>query len=141
MTALFADTFYWIALLDSADNAHRQALELTSRFGGRESIVLVTTDEVLAEYLTFFATAHEQIRRKALANAQRVLENPGVRVIPQSHDSFLSGMVLYGARPDKGYSLTDCISMQTMRREGLTEVLTNDRHFEQEGFRALFRDS
>ena len=23
--------------------------------------------------------------------------------------------------------------MQTMRREGLTEVLTNDRHFEQEG--------
>jgi predicted nucleic acid-binding protein len=29
--------------------------------------------------------------------------------------------------------------MQTMRREGLSEVLTNDRHFEQEGFRALFR--
>jgi len=26
-----------------------------------------------------------------------------------------------------------------MKREGLTEVLTNDRHFEQEGFRALFR--
>ena len=44
------------------------------------------------------------------------------------------------ARPDKGYSLTDCISMQTMRREGLTEILTNDRHFEQEGFRALFRN-
>jgi hypothetical protein len=31
--------------------------------------------------------------------------------------------------------------MQTMRKEGLTEVLTNVRHFEQEGFRALFRDS
>ncbi len=31
--------------------------------------------------------------------------------------------------------------MQTMRREGLTEALTNDRHFEQEGFQALFRDS
>jgi predicted nucleic acid-binding protein len=31
--------------------------------------------------------------------------------------------------------------MQTMRKEGLTEVLTNDEHFEQEGFRALFRDS
>ena len=30
--------------------------------------------------------------------------------------------------------------MQTMRREGLIEALTNDRHFEQEGFRALFRD-
>ncbi len=46
-----------------------------------------------------------------------------------------AGLQLYRDRPDKRYSLTDCISMQTMRREGLTEVLTNDRHFEQEGFR------
>jgi predicted nucleic acid-binding protein len=30
--------------------------------------------------------------------------------------------------------------MSTMQSEGITEVLTNDRHFEQEGFRALFRD-
>ncbi len=29
--------------------------------------------------------------------------------------------------------------MQTMRSESLTDVLNNDRHFEQEGFRALFR--
>jgi predicted nucleic acid-binding protein len=45
---------------------------------------------------------------------------------------------LYEQRPDKAYSLTDCISMQVMRREGLTEVLTNDHHFIQEGFRVLF---
>jgi predicted nucleic acid-binding protein len=137
MTALFADTFYWIALADPADSAHRRALELTSEW---RDVPIVTTDEVLAEYLTFFATADEWMRRKVLVNAHRVLENPGVRVIPQSHDSFLSGMALYGARPDKGYSLVDCISMATMRREGLTQALTNDRHFEQEGFRALFRD-
>jgi predicted nucleic acid-binding protein len=62
-------------------------------------------------------------------------------VIPQSRESFLAGLQLYRARPDKGYSLVDCISMQAMRKEGLSEVLTNDRHFEQEGFRALFRDS
>jgi uncharacterized protein len=72
---------------------------------------------------------------------EAILDDPTVRVIPQSHDSFTDGFWLYRNRPDKGYSLTDCISMQTMRREGLTEVLTNDRHFEQEGFRALFRDS
>jgi predicted nucleic acid-binding protein len=57
--------------------------------------------------------------------------------MPQSRESFLAGIELYRARPDKGYSLTDCISMITMRREGLTEALTNDRHFEQEGFRTL----
>ena len=136
MTAIFADTFYWIALADSTDSAHRQALELTSRLA---DISVVTTDEVLVEYLTFFATAHERMRRKALTNAQRILEVPGISVVPQSRDSLLSGMSFYGARPDKGYSLTDCISMQTMRREGIKEVLTNDRHFEQEGFRALFR--
>jgi uncharacterized protein len=139
MTALFADTFYWIALIDLSDSAHRRALELTT--STLVHVPIITTDEVLAEYLTFFATAHDQMRRKALASAQCILKSPGVRVLPQSRESFLSGMELYGARPDKGYSLVDCISMQTMRNEGLTEVLTNDRHFEQEGFRALFRDS
>jgi uncharacterized protein len=72
---------------------------------------------------------------------REILADPAVHVIPQSHESFQSGFELYASRPDKGYSLTDCISMETMRREGLTEVLTNDRHFEQEGFRALFRSS
>jgi predicted nucleic acid-binding protein len=138
MTAIFADTFYWIALADSTDSSHRRALEPTARFA---DVSIVTTDEVVVEYLTFFATANERMRRKALINAQRILEAPGIRGAPQSRDSLLSGMALYGGRPDKGYSLTDCISMQTMRKEGLTEILTNDRHFEQEGFRALFRDS
>jgi len=50
----------------------------------------------------------------------------------------LDGLTLYEARPDKVYSLTDCISMQVMRREGLTDVLTNDHHFTQEGFHILF---
>ena len=65
--------------------------------------------------------------------------NPTVLVVPQGRESFLAGLELYRARPDKGYSLVDCISMYTMRQEGITEALTNDRHFEQEGFRALFR--
>jgi predicted nucleic acid-binding protein len=59
-------------------------------------------------------------------------------VIPQSRSSFLDALALYEARPDKAYSLTDCISMDVMRREGLTEVLTNDHHFTQEGFHILF---
>jgi predicted nucleic acid-binding protein len=92
------------------------------------------------EYLTFFASASETLRRRAATSVQRILAKPVIRVIPQSRSSFLAGLDLYSQRPDKGYSLVDCISMQTMRREGLTEALTNDRHFEQEGFRALFRD-
>jgi predicted nucleic acid-binding protein len=68
-----------------------------------------------------------------------MLTSPAILVIPQSHETFITGLKLYIERPDKGYSLVDCISMQTMRHEGLTDVLTNDRHFEQEGFQALFR--
>ena len=69
-----------------------------------------------------------------------ILRDPTVRIIPQSDGSFHAGLDLFRARPNKRYSLTDCISMQVMRREGPAAVLTNDRHFEQEGFRALFRE-
>jgi predicted nucleic acid-binding protein len=138
MIALFADTYYWIALADFTDSAHQRALALTSE---RASSPIVTTDEVLAEYLTFFSMAPGPLRREVAASVLSILTNPVIRVIPQSRGSFLDGLDLYAQRPDKRYSLTDCVSMQTMRREGLTEALTNDRHFEQEGFRALFRDS
>ncbi len=138
MSALFADTFYWIALADFTDSAHQRALTLTAK---RAASRIITTDEVLTEYLTFFSTSPEPLRREAAESVEGILANPVTRVIPQSRESFLAGLQLYRARPDKGYSLVDCISMQTMWKEGLTEVLTNDRHFEQEGFRALFRDS
>jgi predicted nucleic acid-binding protein len=136
MTAPFADTFYWIALADFTDSAHQLALTLTAE---RANSQFVTTDEVLTEYLNFFSSSPASSRCQAAAVVEDLLTSSAVRVIPQSRESFRSGLQLYGERLDKGYSLTDCISMRTMRREGLTEVLTNDRHFEQEGFRALFR--
>ena len=70
---------------------------------------------------------------RAFATVRRLFNNPAVRVIPPSRDSFLAGLDLYEGRPDKGYSLTDCVSMQTMRQRGIHDALTNDRHFEQEG--------
>jgi hypothetical protein len=73
------------------------------------------------------------LRRKTANNVQKILRDPGVHVIPRTRQSFLSVSIFTPAVPT-GYSLTDCIPMQTMRREGLTDVLTNDRHFGQEGF-------
>jgi 23S rRNA (cytidine1920-2'-O)/16S rRNA (cytidine1409-2'-O)-methyltransferase len=61
MTALFADTFYWIALADFNDSAHRWALTITTE---RAASSLVTTDEVLAEYLNFFSAAPPAVRRQ-----------------------------------------------------------------------------
>ena len=68
-----------------------------------------------------------------------ILSNPNVKVVPQSRDSFLRGLELYEQRGDKEYSLTDCISMNAMRSEAITDALTNDRHFEQEGFTILMK--
>lgn len=55
-------------------------------------------------------------------------------MVAQSHESFLAGLTLYERRPDKQYSLVDCISMNVMRQMGVHEILTHDRHFSQEGF-------
>jgi predicted nucleic acid-binding protein len=68
-----------------------------------------------------------------------ILDAAGVDVIAQSAESFLSGFGRYEDRPDKGYSLTDCVSVNTMDDERIHQVLTADRHFQQEGYEALLR--
>ena len=60
-----------------------------------------------------------------------------IEVLPQTRQSLLRGLDLYKARSDKSYSLTDCISMVTMRERNITSVLTHDHHFAQEGFTVL----
>jgi uncharacterized protein len=138
MTDVFADTFYWVALTNAQDSRHREAMEIF-RSGGTPRIV--TTEQVLIEYLNFFSEWGEGFRRKAELNVRDMLEASLVTVVIHTHEMFLEALDLYGARHDKGYSLTDCISMLTMRRQGITDALTSDKHFWQEGFRALFRES
>ena len=70
---------------------------------------------------------------------RRILADPYVRVMEQNSDTFLAGLARYERRLDKGYSLQDCVSMNVMEAEGITEVLPNDHHFEQEGFTILMR--
>jgi predicted nucleic acid-binding protein len=135
MKAIFADTFYWVALTNKLDALHEQALALPRSLGSPR---IITTEEVITEYLNSFADWGEHFRSKATGNVRGILALPTVTVVAHTHESFVAGLALYEARPDKGYSMTDCISMETMRREGLIDVLTNDRHFEQEGFRPLF---
>jgi len=99
---------------------------------------LLTTDEVLTEFLAALSCGGERFRGQAVKMVRAILDNPNVKVLPQSRDSFLRGVDLYEQRLDKEYSLTDCISMNAMRSECITEVLTNDRHFAQEGFHVLY---
>ena len=138
MTAIFADTFYWVALTNVRDSSHEEAKKFSRSLS---SASLVTTEPVLIEYLNYFAAWGQEFRLMASTSAKSMLSSSTVIVLPLTAELFLAGVELYAARPDKGYSLTDCISMVAMRQQGLIEALTNDRHFDQEGFRALFRDS
>jgi predicted nucleic acid-binding protein len=131
---LFADAFYWVALLHRRDAAHRRALAFGQKLAGSQ---LVTTDEVLTEVLAFTSNSGPRGRRVAADSIRNILVDPNVRVLPQSREGFVAGLGLYEKRLDKGYSLTDCISMNTMRNLDIDAVITNDRHFAQEGFRIL----
>ena len=99
--------------------------------------MLVTTEEVLTEVLAFFSERGTHLRNLAAGTVRLLYANPAMLILPQSRQSFLAGLSLYENRPDKGYSLTDCISMEVMRREGIREILTHDDHFTQEGFSKL----
>lgn len=131
MRRVFADSVYWVALAHRKDQWHRRAVEVSQQLG---SVTLVTTDEVFDEFLAHFSSYGTQLRTQAAQTVRDLLNDPATEVISQSRQSFLAGLDLYEARPDKAYSLTDCISMAVMRREGLSEALTHDGHFAQEGF-------
>ena len=134
MRRVLADTVYWIALLNPKDQAHECAVGVSKGLGTAR---IVTTDEVLTEFLNYFGARGPFFRSAATKLVERMQADRSIQIAPQTHEGFLAGCRLYQARPDKGYSLTDCISMEVMRREGLSEVLTNDEHFTQEGFTCL----
>jgi uncharacterized protein len=136
MSAVFADTFFWIALLNRKDSSHPRAVELSRSLQGA---VIVTTEEVLTQVLNYFAGAGSRTRSRVTASVYRILEDANTRVVTQSHDSFMNGLEFYASRPDKGYSFVDFISMNVMKAEKLSNVLTEDEHFLQQGFNALFR--
>ena len=135
MRSLFADTFYWIALLNRREAWYSRVVTLSRTLGTRR---LLTTEWVLAEFLAFYSAGGAVTHQRAAAKTRQILQDPQIDVLPPSQATFLDGLALYESRRDKHYSLTDCISMHVMRREGLTEVLTNDHHFTQEGFHILF---
>jgi predicted nucleic acid-binding protein len=132
----FVDSFYWIALANPKDAFHGRALGWErSRFGAK----LVTTEEVLAEVLTWFSGSGPNGRGMAVKTVREILNDATCQVLPQTSADFHAALALYEARPDKEYSLVDCRSINAIRALGISEVLTNDHHFEQEGFTIVFR--
>lgn len=133
---LFADTSFLIAVANPADEWSELAVQLQR---SRRRELLVTTEAVLSEFLAFMSRGGPTVRTTAVATVRRLMASPAVDVLPASTPTFEEALDLYEARPDKGYSLVDCMSMNAMRRLAIDEILSSDHHFEQEGFTILLR--
>jgi len=131
MKTVFADTSYYLALLHTDDARHMEAIG----FSREASLRTVTTAWVLTEVAN--ALSRASYRNAFVTMFQSLRFNPFVSIIPPSQEVFDLGLDLYAQRPDKDWSLTDCISFIVMQRHGLTDALTGDRHFQQAGFKAL----
>jgi predicted nucleic acid-binding protein len=133
MNPLFADTFYWFALLNRTDAAHGQAMT----FAAANKNPLITTAWVLTEWADGMAGLNTRQHVRPFIQALRV--DPLLTIIPSAVGLFDRSLDLYHRRPDKEWSLTDCISFVVMTESRITEALTGDRHFEQAGFVALLK--
>ena len=133
MRRVFADTFYFLAVLNRGDPAREQAL----RYYGDPTVLIVTTEWVLVEVGDAMAVPPARQKFKELTELLKAEEQ--ISVLPATHELFERGAALYFQRADKKWSLTDCISFVVMTEEGITDALTGDHHFEQAGFRALLK--
>ncbi len=134
MKKIFADTFYWAALLNPKDQWREAAKDAQHNL---EKIRLVTTETVLIELLNFFSEYGAEMRQTVVDTVRDILVGLDVEYVSHSPEIFLDALDFYERRLDKGYSLTDCVSMLTMKNLGVREILTHDDHFVQEGFQIL----
>ena len=115
MNAVFADTFFFLALLNDDDPMHEQARSASAR-----SQTIVTSEFVLLELGNACARAEDHADFLALVQGMRA--SPRISVVPLDSGLLDRGLHLMGDRPDKNWSLTDCISFVLMKERGLTDA-------------------
>jgi predicted nucleic acid-binding protein len=133
MNRVFADTWFWLAVLNPSDPNHSRALAASRAVRHHR----VTTDWVLVEVGDALSRmGNRDVFTRFYDWIQR---HPGVTIVPATRQLLEDGIYLYRFRRDKDWPLTDCISFVVMEDEGIADALTGDKHFEQAGFRALLK--
>jgi predicted nucleic acid-binding protein len=134
MKPVFADTSYYVALVNPGDTYHEQAIECSQILLGR----VIVTEYILIELGNAISDLID--RHLYVPLVKELLNDPATLFIPASQKLFQQGLALFQERMDKNWSIVDCISFVIMRQRRLTDALTADRHFEQAGYRALLRE-
>jgi uncharacterized protein len=131
MKAVFADSVYFFALLNARDIIHQRAV----RFATQSENPLVTTAWIITEVADGLCA---RATRESVVRLWDILQSSAdVEIVLPSSELFQEGLERYRQRPDKNWSLTDCISFLVMEQRGITDALTADHHFQQAGFAAL----
>jgi len=135
MTTAFADSTFYVAILIARDANHSKAKALAQSWTGS----VVTTEYVLTEVANHVCGSPTRRAKfgKFLAD---VTADSHTRIVESSHQLWQRGVDLYLRRPDKEWSLTDCISFVVMEEQSLADAMAADHHFEQVGFHALILD-
>jgi uncharacterized protein len=131
ITQVFADTSFYVSLLNRRDARHSSAVDWAARARPK----IVTTEFVLLEVANFFR--EPQFRREFVSFLQSLRLDPATALVPCDSSWFQKGLNRFTSRNDKEWSLTDCISFVVMEETGLIQALTKAHHFEQAGFTIL----
>jgi uncharacterized protein len=124
----FVDTSAWYDLLYAGAPRHTEIAELMRL----PSTGLVTSTYVLDELVSLLlARADHAMAATTVAHIRSSAE---VRVEHPDAAEELRAWTLFLDRPDKRYTLTDCLSFVMMRRLGIDTAVATDDHFRQEGF-------
>jgi predicted nucleic acid-binding protein len=134
MKQIFADTSYWIGLVNPRDQIHQKVIKITQQLF---SVRLVTTEMVLGELLNSFSDS--PFRRTVAGMVLKLRNDRNLRIVPQTSEQFESAVRRYRQAADRSWSLTDCASFQVMEAEQIQAALTHDQHFAQAGFEMLLR--
>jgi uncharacterized protein len=130
---LFLDTSGLMCLIDKADLRHQKAVNLFN-----DAQKLFITNYVLTEFLPL-ATSRKLPRKNAILFLKNLVLLPRIETFWIDENTHERAMELTENRLDKGYSLCDSVSFVVMREREMTEALTTDKHFVQEGFIALLK--
>jgi uncharacterized protein len=132
---MLLDTSGLLCLHHKAEPLHDHARTLY-----KQARIRLTHSYVLAEFVAL-ANARRLPRLPALTFITDLLENPDIETVWVDEALHREAMTLLLARQDKTYSLCDAVSFVLMRQRNITEGLTTDHNFEQEGFRRLLGEA
>ncbi len=133
MNPVFLDTVGLIALWDEADQWHSAVVPVfLSLLTTRRT--MVTTPLVLLECGN---AASRRTYRTDVCDLRRTMLAQN-RLIEPTAEEIEQAWMDYRAALAGGASIVDLVSFAVMRRLGLAQAFTNDKHFTAAGFEGLF---